>query len=484
MDTINVESYAESLCGRAAELLELGRAGAAKPLVAAAKALSSTNPDVAMVSVRLAISEGDWGRAMLELDESIAEAPEHPGLRKCRAEVRHRLGDAEGAARDAAEAVIFQPRDPHAKAMLGAALLDLGRTADAVACLQEALNTAPAQVVYREVLATALERSGDTDGALKVLKQGIALTPASLALRNAAILLCIRRRDFSGAERLADEARLAGVADASTFGMRGHALCSLGRHAEAALAYQDALKLDPLDANVRHLATTSVAMTDDGGSAGDFIRMVFDSYADRFETHLLALGYGIPNVIRDLLERHPKISAGIPLGKVLDLGCGTGLVALTIADLPLGPFTGVDLSPRMLDHARVKRVYAELRESDIIADLKASTETWPLIIAADSVCYFGPLDELLTAVHQRLEPGGWFVFSVEEILADHDGVIPGNGEWALGRQGRYAHSSHYVYEACCAAGFRVLRIDRPAIRHEAGVEVPGLLLTVERLAAS
>ena len=45
------------------------------------------------------------------------------------------MGDREGAARDAAEAVIADPADPEAKAILGAALLDLGRIADAVACL-------------------------------------------------------------------------------------------------------------------------------------------------------------------------------------------------------------------------------------------------------------------------------------------------------------------------------------------------------------
>jgi predicted TPR repeat methyltransferase len=107
-----------------------------------------------------------------------------------------------------------------------------------------------------------------------------------------------------------------------------------------------------------------------------------------------------------------------------------------------------------------------------------------VIVAADTACYFGSLDTLLAAVHQRLQPGGWFVFSVEEILADHDGVMPGNGDWAPGRQGRYAHAPHYVHEAACSAGFRVLRIDRPVIRQEAGIDVPGLLLTIERLAVS
>jgi predicted TPR repeat methyltransferase len=97
------------------------------------------------------------------------------------------------------------------------------------------------------------------------------------------------------------------------------------------------------------------------------------------------------------------------------------------------------------------------------------------------LCYMGALEELLALVHQRLEPGGWFVFSAERLLPDHDGVVPGNGNWALQRQGRYAHAEHYVYEAACAAGFRVLRMDRPAIRQEAGADVPGLLMAVERI---
>jgi predicted TPR repeat methyltransferase len=85
---------------------------------------------------------------------------------------------------------------------------------------------------------------------------------------------------------------------------------------------------------------------------------------------------------------------------------------------------------------------------------------------------------LLAIVHRRLEPDGWFVFSVEEMLPDHDGVVPGNGNWALHSQGRYTHAEHYVYEAVCSAGFRVLRMDRPVIRQEAGADVPGLLFAI------
>jgi predicted TPR repeat methyltransferase len=481
MDTIHVTADAETLCDRAAQLIGAGRIGAARPLVAAARALGRPSSDLILIGVRLALANGDWERALQELDSGVDDAPSHAGLRKCRADVRQRMGDPEGAARDAAEAVIFDPGDAHAKAILGAAMLGLGRAADAVSCLSEAVAAAPADVNYREALASGLEKAGDADASLLALTDGIALCPASVSIRNAAILLCVRLRDFSQAVRLAEKARSVGIADACTFGMKGHALSSLGRHDEAATAYTEALKLGPEDPYVRHLVVSAGAMPGSKRAPEGYIRTVFDGYADYFESHLISLGYQVPGVIRSVLQNHPKIASDLPLGPVLDLGCGTGLVALAISDLPVGPFTGVDLSPRMLIHAKEKRLYAELREGDIIADLTTNKQRWPLIIAGDVLCYFGSITELLELVHQRLEPGGWFVFSVEQILPDHDGVVPGNGNWALQRQGRYVHSESYIYEAVCDAGFRVLRTERPVIRQEAGAGVQGLLLAIERI---
>jgi predicted TPR repeat methyltransferase len=263
--------------------------------------------------------------------------------------------------------------------------------------------------------------------------------------------------------------------------MQGHALSTIGEHEQAALAYKEALKLAPEDPYVRHLVAASGALPDSKRCPEEYVRTVFDGYADRFESHLIFLGYRLPGAIRALLLGHPKIAAGLPLGAALDLGCGTGLVALAIGDLPIESFTGVDLSPRMLEQAKAKQLYKELREADILADLEVRDQSWPLILAADVLCYFGAIEDLLTLVHKRLEPGGWFVFSVEQILPDRDGVIPGNGNWALQRQGRFAHAEHYVYEAACAAGFRVLRLDRVVVRQEAGIDVPALLFALERI---
>ena len=253
MNMIHPTLESGALRERIAQLIDAGRTGAARPLLAAARKISLPSADISLLAARLALRDGDPCQALQELDAAIGVSPTHPGLRKRRAEVHQLQGNLDGAARDAAEAVILDCSDTEAKAILGVTMLDLGRIADAVGCLTEAVAAAPQAVAYRKALATALEAGGDADAALLVLIKGVGLNPADLTLRNAAILLCMGRRDFTQALRLAEQARVIGIADASTYGMKGHALASLGSHEEATLAYQEALKLEPDNPYVRHL---------------------------------------------------------------------------------------------------------------------------------------------------------------------------------------------------------------------------------------
>jgi len=480
METLQATADTDALTARISALIDAGRPAAARPLLTAVRRRVPPSPYLAELAARLALHEGRADLALRELNEAVAQNPDHASLRKCRVDVGMLLGDIEGAAKDAAEAVILDRGDPAAKALLGVLMLELKRPADAVACLREAVSANPNNPLYCQGLAAAQEANGDTDAAVATLDAGIAAAPARMDLRNAAILLSVRRRDFTAACRQAEAARVVGMADACSFGMMGHALSSLGRHGEAGDAYAEALKLGPDDPYVRHLVAASGIVPGAMRAPVDYLRAVFDGYADRFESHIVSLGYRIPGLIRATLLQHPTIMAGETLGPALDLGCGTGLMAVVLADLTIGPLVGVDVSSRMLAHAASKQRYAELHEADLMQHLTDDTTQWKLVLAADVLIYFGALPEILAAVHARLEPGGWFVLSLEELLTDHDGTVHGNGDWALQRMGRYAHRMSYVAAAAQQAGFVVRTLERQIVRHEADAPVAGIYAVLER----
>ena len=134
----------------------------------------------------------------------------------------------------------------------------------------------------------------------------------------------------------------------------------------------------------------------------------------------------------------------------------------------------------MLEAAAAKQIYAELHEADLLNLLAETATSWPLVVAADVLIYFGALDQVLAAVHAALAPGGWFIFSLEELLPHFDGTVPGNGNWALGWQGRYSHAFAYVATSAKAAGFDIRAIEHQTVRFEADAPVTGIFAILQR----
>ncbi len=499
------------LSRRARHLVQAGRMSAAKPLIAA---LVRVAPDLAEgkeLQARVLHFDGRTAEAEALLGAAIAASPDAPALRLCRAEFRLQNREYLGGADDAAAAVIADPSQAAPKALLGVALIELGRYAEAATCLREAVAAVPNHASFREAYAQALERDGDRAAALAVLRDGIALSPGSVALRVAAIMTAMRGRDPEAAAELAEAARLAGVADARVFGLLGHSRSLLGQTEAATQAYEEALKLAPEDGYVRYLVAASGLLPSATRAPAAYLRKVFDGYAQSFEAHLISLRYRIPGLIRAaLLDHLPALRRGETVGPALDLGCGTGLVGVVLSDLPIRPLCGVDISPRMLDQARAKGLYAELLLDDIESALACTTlpadppaasvavvqagETaipkgaeaasapafapWQLLIAADTLCYFGPLDGLMRSAYLALRPGGLFVFSVEEL--DEPPPPGGDGGWRLGPLGRYAHRADMIRTLVQDLGFTLIKLRREVIRQDRGAEVPGLFVVLQR----
>ena len=90
----------------------------------------------------------------------------------------------------------------------------------------------------------------------------------------------------------------------------------------------------------------------------------FDAEAPEYEQHLKEWGYRVPEDSTNILKECVPRSA-----KLLDAGCGTGLVGATQHALGYRNLYGCDLSTAMLEIAKSKGIYKQLLQADLCGRL-------------------------------------------------------------------------------------------------------------------
>jgi predicted TPR repeat methyltransferase len=456
----------------ARQCLRDGQAEEALPILDRLSRLPGLAPAAALMRAEALATLERLAEAEAAADAAVAADPEWSAARRLRARIRLARGDGRGAVDDAAAAVMATPWDPAAKAMLGTALLEIRSFDEAIWFLGEAVRAEPADAGLRAHLGQAFMLAGRREAAAEPFALCRSQAPdqprfAALQAQNALLA-----SDPAAAIAFAEAGLAAGIPDASLHSVLAHALVAAGRMEEAGPHFTAAARLSPGNGYLAHLAA---AATGEGTerATDHYVAALFDGYAPRFEQSLLGLGYRVPGLVRRMVERHwPDVAAGAAkLGPVLDLGCGTGLVGVALADLLGGPLTGIDLSRGMLEQGATKHLYAKLRQAEITAALREGLPPQALIVAADVFIYLGRLEEALRLCRATLAPDGALLFSLERLP-------PGEGPWRLGASGRYAHAPDYVARCLAEAGLAVIEQRAEALRLESDHAVEGMLLLV------
>jgi predicted TPR repeat methyltransferase len=244
----------------------------------------------------------------------------------------------------------------------------------------------------------------------------------------------------------------------------------LGDRNGAIAAFRTAEATDPGDRNGAGLRLMRLGAAHLAGMRPTYVKALFDQYAPRFDAALLDdLGYRGPALLLAavVIER-AAAGQSATFGRVIDLGCGTGLAARAFAGIS-DEIIGIDLSPKMIERARATGLYAELAVAEVVEGLSVRPDaSADLVLAADVMVYVHDMAPVLREIARVLAPGGMFAFTVESH-AGGEGVMLGEGL-------RYIHTASGVRALIDAAGLTLERIDPASSRNEGGTEVPGLVV--------
>jgi predicted TPR repeat methyltransferase len=205
-------------------------------------------------------------------------------------------------------------------------------------------------------------------------------------------------------------------------------------------------------------------------ASNGFVERTFDGFAASFESKLQKLSYRAPALVAAMV-RDAGLQPAADLD-VLDAGCGTGLCGPLMAPYA-ARLVGVDLSAGMLAHARDKGIYHALVQGELSEFLHDHVGAFDLIVSADTLVYFGALDEVFGRAAAALRPSGLFVCTLERL--DPGGAI----DHRLEMHGRYSHAEPYVARVLTGAGLRA-EIAHAELRLEAGTPVAGLVIRARK----
>src|SRR5258707_4147453 len=249
---------------------------------------------------------------------------------------------------------------------------------------------------------------------------------------------------------------------------------ALGEREAAITAFRNAWAGDPDDRHGASLRLMRMGVEPLAAMPQFYVQTLFDQYAPRFEAALVDdLGYRGPELLlRAVLSVRAAARKPSFFKRAIDLGCGTGLAATAFAK-GVDHFTGIDLSPRMIERARLTGLYAQLEVSEMLEGLRGKPDaSADLVLAADAMVYLSDLAPVLGEATRVLADGGLLAFTVETHAGD--GVILGEGM-------RYAHGAAYVRASVEAAGLGLLQLEDRSARNEDNTPVPGLVVVASRI---
>jgi predicted TPR repeat methyltransferase len=178
---------------------------------------------------------------------------------------------------------------------------------------------------------------------------------------------------------------------------------------------------------------------------------LYDNWAEDYEQSILSWGYATPAVAAGFFGRYVDPREGT----VLDAGAGTGMMGEVLAPLGYQDLVGIDISPEMLELARKKGMYKELRQMELGRQLDLPTDAFSAVVSTGVFAAGHAPPESFEELIRTTKSGGHMIFSVRTDVYE-DGGFKDKQE-ALEREGKWQ-----LVEA--TAPFSHLRFEDPELK--------------------
>ncbi len=445
-----------------------GRLDDAQSLYQQVLLLDPDNADALHLLGVIAQQRNDHQRAIELISRAIASDPSFPGYHNNLGEAHRSLNQLDLAEKAYRQAISLQPSFPEPHNNLGMVLQKRGDVNEAINLYRKALQLQPNFPEAYNNLGTALMAKALVSEAVAAYQKALQLNPNYAdAYSNLAFALGTQG-DYANALQCCQHALKLNPYHYEAYRHLAALHERTGDRQKAAQAYQQALRCRPDSLEARYYLAAVTQKDAPPTAPPEYVKLLFDNYAPSFDMHLTgALNYRAPQLMRN------AISTAAPNRKldILDLGCGTGLLGAALRNIA-SSLTGVDLSAKMIDKARDRKVYDQLLVDDLTSAMRSLARQFDVIVASDVFVYIGDLAPTFAAAADSLRTQGLFAFSVE--------VDDKTDSYVLQPTRRYAHSIHYIHSLAQSHRFTELSISRQVLRTERQKNVDGWIVLLRK----
>jgi predicted TPR repeat methyltransferase len=414
---------------------------------------------------------GELGDAEDIYRKVLENFPGHPDALHFLGVLQHQKGESEAAIELIRRSIAIEPGQADVHSNLGIVLKAKGRVDEAMAAYRDAIALEPEHANAWSNLGILLKAKGQIADAEAAYRRAIEINPSHIdAYHNLGILLAGQRRTDEAVVCYCKVVTM-NPQHAEARKLLALAYCTIGQRDKAIEIFERWVQEKPDDAVARHMLAACSGSNVPSRASNAYVEKTFDDFAASFDSKLAKLSYRAPSIVAAVLtDAYPQPSKQFD---VLDAGCGTGLCGPLVVPYARS-LVGVDLSGKMLDGASEKKVYDELVRDELTAYLAKQCARFDLIISADTLVYFGALEEVLRAAAAALRSEGLLIFTVEDSAAD-----AALSDYQIHPHGRYSHSRQYIERALRAVGL-VPQVVSAELRMEAGKPVAGLVVSARK----